>query len=149
MIPQSTAWRLDLDVYVSFGIVDAHIRTTPKRRNLRSLEKLFGPVGVTTPGQSSVFLALRTRDADASFRRRVCARNSISAAVKMAEAPIGQSNCSRSKLTEALCADNVTVLDGGTGFLKVGYAAQVHAPISDPTFVGHATPSEARWLIGK
>lgn len=60
---------------------------------LRSLyvdrEKLFGPVGVTTR-QTSVFLALRTRDADASFGRRAWARNRTSAVVKMAEAPIGQ-----------------------------------------------------------
>lgn len=41
-------------------------------------------------GQTSVFLALRTRDADASFRQRACARNRTQVVVKMAEAPIGQ-----------------------------------------------------------
>ena len=45
----------------------------------------------------------------------------------MAEAPIGMY---RDRLISACLTDSQLVLDGGTGFLKVGYAAQVNRPSS-------------------
>ena len=93
---------------------------------------MFGPVE-SDAGADVCFLGTPHSDADASFRRRACARNKTQAVVNMAEAPIGQWTPSSSKLMQAGCADNLAVLDGGTGFLKVGYAAQVHTPIPKPT----------------
>lgn len=44
----------------------------------------------------------------------------------MAEAPIGKANDAMLTPSPTL-ADPVAVLDGGTGFLKAGYAGQVSA----------------------
>lgn len=52
----------------------------------------------------------------------------------MAEPPIGNLNPQATTFEPAMLTMVVfTVLDGGTGFLKVGYAAQVR-PTQDPTY---------------